>query len=84
MVGHYVCGESVDVLNNLFLVGSYTSEKYLSVFDQRNFKELDNIKWDSEAGKGGFIYSCKFIRSNTNKFNYILAGSSHSNDFKIY
>ena len=33
LVGHYVCGESIDVLGNLIVVGSYTSEKYLSVFE---------------------------------------------------
>lgn len=45
---------------------------------------VDDLKWNSPAGKGGFIYSTRFINNNSISTNYVVAGSANSNDIKIF
>ena len=83
--GPYICGESIDIKDEQISVGSYSSDGYLKVYDTKTMKKLDDIKWDSASGKGGFIYQTKYIPgSGARNNNILLAGSANANEIKIF
>jgi hypothetical protein len=43
--GPYICGESIDIKDNLMVVGSYTSDSYLRIYDVKTLAKLDDLKW---------------------------------------
>jgi hypothetical protein len=48
VIGTHVCGDSIDVFENLLIVGSYRNTKNLMLFDLRNTgKVLQYVNFDS-------------------------------------
>ena len=80
--GPYVCGESIDVRGNSILVGSYRSDNYLNVYDLRTFERAESLAWGGQGG--GFIYSSRWWQCKDVKSDVLVAGSSNSNDIKVF
>ena len=67
------------------LVGCYSLEHYLSVYDARNYEKTNEIKWgDAASGNQGLIYSAKFWPTGSKLDNFIVAGSIGANDIKVF
>lgn len=72
--GPYICGDAIDIKDNLILTGSCNSD-YLQIWDIRNMKcEFDNF----DKPETGSIYSAQFGK------NCIGVGQSSINSFRTY
>jgi hypothetical protein len=59
-LGPYVCGECIDVRDHDVLVGSYKSEDYLNIFDNRKMERSQVVNWNQNPSGNGFIYAAKW------------------------
>ena len=86
--GPKICGESIDVNDTQLLVGSYSLDHYLSIYDSRKWEKICDVPWGDVLGTDpsnkGMVYSCRFWNTKSHVNSYIVAGSSKSNDLKIF
>lgn len=80
--GPLICGDSLDILHNEILTGSWRDSKQLQIWDLRNLKEKHYIEWKNEFLKEKpFVYTCTFEKKYG---NYIFVGSSGINEIRVY
>lgn len=76
--GPNICGDSIDLYENMLLTGSWRTKDQLQIWDIRNGKCINTIEW----GKGHptLVYCCRFYHNG----EYIIAGGSGGNNVKIF
>jgi WD40 repeat protein len=95
MLGPHVCGESIDVIGNLVLAGSYRNQKNLLLFDIRNPKKpLQYLEMDIRPSASTthfsecLLYSAQFNKTmyNSETSTKILAaaGAGGRNEIKFF
>jgi WD40 repeat protein len=79
--GPHVCGDSLDMHDDLLLAGSWRVHDQLQVFDLRNTQEVKTGRWSVVGGdKQCEIYVAKFFNKGLN----FLAGGSGLNHLKNF
>ena len=82
IIGPYIIGDSMDILNNKLLTGSYRSKEWLEVWDLRNYERTEVFEWDkSNPRAGGQIVAARFTKGST--YGIIAAGRAQK-DIKIF
>lgn len=80
--GPYICGDSIDIKNNVLLTGSYSGHNLIQLWDLRTFKLLENVNWDEMNDQiETNIFSAQFSKKGKNLF---AVASSNTNHVKIY
>eukprot|EP01112_Ceratiomyxa_fruticulosa_P009677 TRINITY_DN2535_c0_g2_i1.p1 TRINITY_DN2535_c0_g2~~TRINITY_DN2535_c0_g2_i1.p1 ORF type:complete len:428 (-),score=71.16 TRINITY_DN2535_c0_g2_i1:9-1292(-) len=81
--GPHICGDSVDIYNNLVISGSWRQDKSLQLWDYGDGRLLDTIEWKVGLGEEPcLIYATQFSKGNDAE--YIVAGGSGSNEFRVF
>lgn len=61
IIGPYISGDSIDVLDNLILTGSFRDKLALELYDLRNFLKVSDVKTKTSSGNElTYISSCSF------------------------
>jgi WD40 repeat protein len=76
--GPNICGDSIDVMNNTLLTGSWRHNKPLELWDIRTGNVIRHAEWGTDEFCN--IYSAKFCHSNGD----IVAGGSESSVIKVF
>jgi hypothetical protein len=50
LFGTYICGESIDVKDNTLLVGCYSKDHYLNIYDSRTMEKIEEVSWGDSVG----------------------------------
>ena len=85
--GPNISGESIDVIGNDLLAGSFNDNKNLQIFDLRKENEPIPINWfDSEdsvedGAVSSWLYSAIYSKPNA---GFILAGGANKNEVRIF
>lgn len=88
--GPHICGDSLDMVGNNVLTGSWRSADQLEIWDFRSGKRLENINWygpHSHFGAVGhqpcMVYAAQFSRESPNP-RFIVAGGSGFNEARVF
>jgi WD40 repeat protein len=76
--GPHICADSMDIVGNSLLTGSWRTRDQLQVWDLRKFDMDRGIKWDN--GKQCLLYATRFVPGA----KYFAAGGSGSNQVKLF
>lgn len=82
--GPHICGDAVDVRNNVVLTGSWRPDEQLQLWDLGSGKLLKTIPWYQSAvhvKNPAMIYCAAFSKGDG---RYIAAGGSGSNEAKLF
>ncbi|CAI2367968.1 unnamed protein product [Moneuplotes crassus] len=85
--GPNISGESIDVIGNNLLAGSFTDTSNLCIYDLRKLKDPLNLSWfcENEKVPEGIVPSCvytaMFLKSDP---EYILAGGANKNELRLF
>jgi len=82
--GPHVCGDSVDICNNIILSGSWRPTNSLQTWDFGSGKLIDNIPWSMgpSSAEPCLLYAAQFSKGNGGQ--YLAAGGSGANEAKIF
>ena len=82
--GPHICGDAVDVHNNMVLTGSWRPENQVEVWDLGSGQLIENVPWHQSSihGKHCAIYAAQFSKRDNARF--IGAGGSGANEAKIF
>ena len=86
MFGTYICGDSIDLFDDIVLTASYREEDQLQQWDFGTGKLIKTIKWNE---KGSFkasddpcqLYCCSYSKGDG---SLILAGGATANEAKLF
>eukprot|EP00743_Colponemidia_sp_Colp-15_P002144 GILK01002326.1.p1 GENE.GILK01002326.1~~GILK01002326.1.p1 ORF type:complete len:393 (+),score=63.42 GILK01002326.1:66-1181(+) len=82
--GPHICGDSVDIQNDVVLSGSWRPEEQLQLWDYRSGDIIETIKWRHGIGSSTepcLLYAAQFSKGSA---DMIVAGGSGSNEAKIF
>lgn len=81
LYGPHICGDSLDVKDNMILAGSWRTHEQIQLWDIRNFKLVKSMRW-SLAGDDHqcSLYFAKFLP----KGKYFIAGGSGVNQLRAF
>lgn len=88
LYGPHICGDSLDIVNNEILTGSWRPENQLELWDYTTGNKITDIPWKvgSSAGLSGqpacMLYAAQFSKEGQGKF--IAAGGSGINEAKVF
>lgn len=63
LTGPLISTESIDVLDNKLISGSWRKNNQLEVWDLRRFRKIQDLDWNS--GNDSVVQVCKFNRNNS-------------------
>jgi COMPASS component SWD3 len=87
--GPHICGDSIDMLGDYLLSGSWRVKDQLQLWDLRKMKLYKNLMWE----KGNYInstyvYCAQFSKQNNQSLNpdgkFFAVGGSNNNVFRIF
>ena len=81
LYGPHICGNSLDVKDNLILSGSWRTHEQIQIWDMRTFKMIKSLRW-SLAGDDHqcSLYYAQFIPNG----KYFIAGGSGVNQLRAF
>lgn len=80
--GPYLSADTLDVHKTYLLVGNYTTENPLEIYDLRKLELVNTITWKTETGgKGGLVLGAMFSKPDADS---IIAWGSANNELKIF
>ncbi|CAM9300076.1 unnamed protein product, partial [Discosporangium mesarthrocarpum] len=89
--GPHVCGDSLDVVGNAILTGSWRSHTQVELWDLNTGEPTKGIFWSAYVGSGGGsttscrLYAAAFSHAEGNEGRFIAAGGGDgSNEVKVY
>lgn len=88
--GPHICGDSLDVVGNEIVTGSWRPEKQLEVWDLGTGAKITDIAWhaSSAAAQAGqpscMLYAAQFSKENQGPARFIAAGGSGLNEAKVF
>lgn len=89
--GPHICGDSLDIVGNEILTGSWRNDNQLEVWDYRSGEKVEDVQWNSSKfGNSGqpacMLYAAQFSKEThgMNKAKFIAAGGSGSNEAKVF
>ena len=89
LYGPHICGDAIDIKDNLLLTVSWDNKDQIQIWDLRNMKKDNNIKFqclipdDHEKNLKdhvSYLYSCKF---NPTNYTFCVTGSK-KNLMRVY
>lgn len=89
--GPHICGDSLDMVGNEILTGSWRPNNQLEVWDFETGEKKTDIPWSGDAPQSVFtaaglpacmLYAAQFSKEGTGKF--IAAGGSGNNEAKVF
>jgi WD40 repeat protein len=85
--GPHICGDSLDIVGNEVLTGSWRPDKQLEVWSYASGEKICDIPWSSSsfasAGQPAcMLYAAQFSKDGRGKF--IAAGGSGANEAKVF
>ena len=82
VLGAHICGDSLDLKDNLVLTGSWKSTEQIKIFDIRKFELVETVKWGFDTeDKCSFAYAAQFSKAGNNNF---AVGGSQENLWRIW
>ncbi|KAL5256989.1 hypothetical protein ACHWQZ_G012046 [Mnemiopsis leidyi] len=78
MKGPKICGDGLDIHNDILLSASFSTENALQMWDLGSGNLIQTICYRENENEAEYLYSCRFVDSNR-----IVAGGSGSRDAKI-
>lgn len=81
--GPHICGDSIDILGNTMLTGSWRHENQLELWDFSTGKIIEQIPWNKSSSQPCMLYAAQFSKAPSGT-TYIAAGGSGSNEAKIF
>jgi len=80
--GPHICGDALDIKNNVILSGSWSPKDALQLWDFGSGKLIQNIKWNrsDENTAPQMLYAASFSPDG----NFIAAGGSGDNEGKVF
>lgn len=85
--GPHVCGDSLDVRDNVILAGSWRDKEQLQIFYQGSGELINTIDWDGGVGIKRSAEPCQVYAAQYSKHDVgemILAGGSKSNEARAF
>lgn len=86
--GPHICGDSIDVVENEILTGSWRSDHQLEIWDLGKGLKITDIPWHaSQTGQPAcMLYAAQFSKESQGGSNakFIAAGGSGLNEAKIF
>lgn len=87
--GPMICGDGIDICDNLILTASWTQTNQLQTWDlrggdEKRNKALQTIEWDNamkNSNEPVFLYAGQFSKVDG---ALVLAGGSNSNEAKVF
>mmetsp|Transcript_9074 Transcript_9074/g.9125 ORF Transcript_9074/g.9125 Transcript_9074/m.9125 type:complete len:358 (-) Transcript_9074:178-1251(-) len=85
--GAHICGDSLDIVGNEILAGSWRPENQLEVYDMRSGDRTLNIPWGGAVSyqmgaPACMLYAAQFSKEGSGRF--IVAGGSGVNEAKVF
>lgn len=81
--GPHICGDSLDIVGNEVLTGSWRPDKQLEVWDFGTGNKIQDIPWHVTPNQPHcMLYAAQF--SKEGKTRFIAAGGSGSNEAKVF
>lgn len=82
--GPHICGDSLDIVGNEIVTGSWRAENQLEVWDFTTGEKISEIPWQTTKASGPacMLYAAQFSKEGQGK--YILAGGSNANEAKVF
>lgn len=79
--GPHVCGDAVDIRNNVIVSGSWRPEDPLQLWDFGSGQLIETLKWTSLPGEpAAMLYAASFNSDGS----LIAAGGSETNEARVY
>ena len=81
--GPYVSSDSIDVCDDMVLVGSYRNNKCLQLFSASQMKLIFTVEFNSNGGTNtehGYLFGTCFDKDA----NFIYAGGAGKNELKAF
>lgn len=84
LYGPHICGDSMDIVDNTIVTGSWRPDNVLETWDFGTGKLIENIAWNQSAFQGSpcMLYAAQFSKDSSHRF--IGAGGSGANEAKIF
>ncbi|GIQ82486.1 hypothetical protein KIPB_003636, partial [Kipferlia bialata] len=82
--GTHICGDSVDIVGDTVLAGSWRPEKQLQTYDFHTTEMLKEIEWapsDDGRREATLVYAARF---GGDRNQYIAAGGSCGDEAKVF
>jgi COMPASS component SWD3 len=81
--GPHICGDSLDVVGNRIVTGSWRPSHQLEVWDYLSGEKISDIPWSLLANQPPcLLYAAQFSKEGQGKF--IAAGGSGANEAKVF
>lgn len=85
--GPHICGDSLDIVGNQIVTGSWRSNQQLEVWDFVSGEKISEVPWHSSAFTAAnqpacMLYAAQFSKEGTGRF--IGAGGSGLNEAKVF
>ena len=81
LFGPHICGDSIDISNNILLTCSWKTNDQIQIWDLRNYNLIRTMKWSLlPEDQQCLIYSAKFHPNG----QYFFAGGSGSTQCKVF
>lgn len=86
--GPHICGDSLDIVGNEILTGSWRNEHQVEVWDFRSGEKISEVPWNSSAFSGAgqpacMVYAAQFSKESATP-RFIAAGGSGLNECKVF
>lgn len=85
LYGAHICGDSLDIVGNEILTGSWRPENQLEIWDLNSCQKIQDIAWSAKAATGSptcMLYAAQFSKEGQGRF--IAAGGSGVNEAKVF
>lgn len=83
--GPHICGDSLDIVGNEIITGSWRPKDQLEVWDFGSGSKITTIPWSKFSSAGNpvcMLYATQFSKEGQGRF--IVAGGSGSNEAKVF
>lgn len=81
--GPHICGDSLDVFQDVVITGSWRPEHQLEIFDLRSKEKTCDVPWHVLPGQSPcMLYAAQLSKEGLGRF--IAAGGSGANEAKVF
>lgn len=81
--GPYICGDSIDLSNDVIMTGSYRDSKAIQMWEYNTCEHFIDINWDEglPSEKPCLLYALQYEKNNG---DIVIAGGAGSNEVKVF